>query len=122
MLLIEFSRRVLFLSIMKVKSVKSKKSVAKPNWAEDDLSDNVSNAVLPRKKKNKAKKVAASSEKTIKKVGGKSDKMKKKKAKKAATESSDDEDDGAPMDKLKEIDPEFYKVKNRNILTSKTKD
>lgn len=101
---------------MKVKSakldkiaVKPKKIIAKPNWEEDDVSGG--NKVLPEKlkKRKKTKKTEVSSENMVT-ISAKSKKIKKNKTKKSVTNSSDDEDYDAPIDKLKEIDPEFYKV------------
>lgn len=103
---------------MKVKSaksdrigVKSKKIIAKSNWAEDDVSE--AKKVLPEKlkKKKNIKKTEEFSEK-METVSAKSKRIKKKKTKKPVANSSDDEDLDAPIEKLKEIDPEFYKVMN----------
>lgn len=93
-----------------MKSVKPKKSAEKSNWAEDDLSDAANNEVLPQKKQKKVKKAAKLPEKAVK--SSKVPKTKKKGAKPQSSVSSDEEDYGASLDKLKEIDPEFYKVTN----------
>lgn len=99
---------------MKVKKVKSNKTAVKLNWAEDDLSDTANKKVTtPVKKK---KKTVESVEK-ISKVA-KVEKIKNK-AKKQSNEGSDDESHGASLDKLKEIDPEFYKVTRKNNKISK---
>lgn len=85
----------------------TKKTAAKPKWDEDEVSDSANNEVVPEKKKNKLKKVAKAAET---KKDGKAKKIKKK-SKKESDDSSDDENYGASLDKLKEIDPEFYKVR-----------
>lgn len=91
---------------MKVKSAKTKNSVAKSNWAEDELSVSGNTDASPVKKKKASKKISL--EKPAKAT--KKDKIKKKRAQKPSNESSDEEEYGASLDKLKEIDPEFYKV------------
>lgn len=92
---------------MKVKSAKTKNLVAKSNWAEDELSVSGNTDALPVKKKKASKKISL--EKPAK--AAKKEKVKKKRAQKPSSESSDEEEYGGAMsDKLKEIDPEFYKV------------
>ncbi|XP_031630532.1 nucleolar complex protein 2 homolog [Contarinia nasturtii] len=96
---------------MKTKKLNTKKVVAKPKWAEeDDVSDSANNEVLPEKKKKKLKKVIKTA-KTTKDT--KAEKVKKK-SKNQSNNSSDDENYGASLDKLKEIDPEFYKFLEQN--------
>lgn len=99
---------------MKVKKVQSKKVITKPNWAEDDLSNAANNDVEPPKKKEKVKKLKKV--KNASEKGGKvakAEKVKKKTKKQSSDDDgSDGEEYGASLDKLKEIDPEFYKVTN----------
>lgn len=90
---------------MKVDVVKTKKAGTKPKWAEDDVPDSDNNAVKLQKKKKVSTKI--SMDKPTKKVKG--EKLKMKAAKKEPKKTSNDEH-GASLDKLKEIDPEFYKV------------
>lgn len=84
---------------MKIKSVKKKGT--KANWAEDDLSE-TTNAEIAQPKKTKVSKVA---KKSVEKVN-----KKNKTSKKDGESSSDDENFDGSLNKLKEIDPEFYKV------------
>lgn len=92
---------------MKIKSGKKKNLVTKSNWAEDNVSESGNADVIPVKKKKKELK-KTSIEKPTK--PSKKDKVKKKVSKKQSKDSSDEEEYGAPVDKLKTIDPEFYKV------------
>lgn len=91
---------------MKIKSGKKKNLVTKSNWAEDNVSESGNADVIRVKKKKELKKTSI--EKPTK--PSKKDKVKKKVSKKQSKDSSDEEEYGAPVDKLKTIDPEFYKV------------
>lgn len=105
---------------MKMKKIQTKKIITKPDWAEDDLSNVANNDIVPLKKKEKVKKVKKiknASEKTGKVA--KTEKVKKKTKKQSSDDDgSDGEEYGASLDKLKEIDPEFYKVKNGHDLNN----
>lgn len=94
--------------MVKVKSYKTKMNVLKSNWAEDDLSIKTS-GLLESKKKKKLKKPAKHSEKLAAEIA-KNDHIKRKEVRKAAKDGTDDDDFKASLDKLKEIDPDFYKV------------
>lgn len=91
---------------MKIKSAKKKNLVTKSNWAEDNVSESGNADVIPVKKKKELKKTSI--EKPTK--PSKKDKVKKKVSKKQSKDSSDEDEYGASLDKLKTIDPEFYKV------------
>lgn len=92
---------------MKIKNVQLKKAISKPSWAEDDSSNSAANheALAQKKKKNLEKAFKIS--KTNKRAKGKTT---KKSEKRSGANSSDEEDYDASIDKLKKIDPEFYKV------------
>lgn len=85
----------------------TKKSAIKSNWDEDDISVTPNNVTVVKKKKsaNAMKDSTAAVRKTVK-----DGKITKKMSKKGAKKASDDDDFGASLNKLKEIDPEFYKV------------
>lgn len=91
----------------KGKSGKTKKNVVKKNWDEDDISVTHSDVLGGKKKKseNTMENFGAATKKNMK-----SGKVKKKMVRKGAKKTSDDDDFGASLNKLKEIDPEFYKV------------
>lgn len=90
----------------KSKGGKVKKNVVKSNWDEDDLSVAQNSVLVDKKKKSvNTMKDEGAARKTVK-----DGKIKKKLVKKGTKKSSDDNDFGASLDKLKEIDPEFYKV------------
>lgn len=114
---------------MKVKSVKVKKSVAKPSkaeWAEDSITDGADSIEeMPKvMKKNKKKKVGKeSNEMSTKSTIIKEKKIKKKKKKvvqpksdesEQSEQSETEEYNSESLDKLKEIDPEFYKYLEQN--------
>lgn len=85
---------------------KTKKKAIKSDWDEDDTSNTQSVVLVGKKKKSEnTMKELASTTKIVK-----DGKMKKKMAKKGTKKSSDVDDFGASLDKLKDIDPEFYKV------------
>lgn len=90
------------MKMKKTKKIQTDKEIVKSNWAEDDLS----NSAINETKKKKTKKIlfpkTRKSTETIK--------NEKKNTKEPFNESSDDEDHGALLNKLREIDPEFYKV------------
>lgn len=109
---------------MKVKSVKVKKLVAKPSkneWAEDSIADTADSIEeMPTVVKKKKKKVKESDETSIKSTVFKEKKIKKK-LKKVVQPKCDESDqseteeyNSASLDKLKEIDPEFYKYLEQN--------
>lgn len=83
----------------------TKKSAIKSNWDEDDISVTPNNVTVVKKKKsaNAMKDSTAAVKKSVK-----DGKITKKVSKKGAKKASDDF--GASLNKLKEIDPEFYKV------------
>lgn len=92
--------------MVKNKIIKTKKNVATSNWNEDDVS-NATNEVDKKKVKPKPNSKDAAV------IAGKMKKTKKEKKKnmsKGSKKGSDDENFGASLDKLKEIDPAFYKV------------
>lgn len=93
----------------KGKSDKNKKNIIKSNWDEDDISVIASEKLIDKKKKKKSgntlKHLAAADQKIAK-----DNKINKKMVKKGAKKGSDVDDFGVSLDKLKEIDPEFYKV------------
>lgn len=85
---------------------KTKKNAIKSEWDENDTSI-TQNAVLVGKKKKSVNTMKAFEAATKTVADGK---IKKKMAKKNTKKPSDVDDFGASLDKLKEIDPEFYKV------------
>lgn len=93
---------------MKVKTVKSKTNSKKSSWDEENISDTAGNV---DKKKKKSKNTTKLAESTPSKIA-KAVKMKRKLKTEAGAGSSDEEFD-ASLDKLKAIDPEFYKVRRK---------
>lgn len=88
---------------------KNKKNIPKSNWDEDDVSVATRNVLVDKKKK----KSGNANDNLVPAAGkiAKDKKIKKKLVNKGAKKSSNVDDDfGASLDKLKEIDPEFYKV------------
>lgn len=102
---------------MKVKRVKTKKNIIKSNWDEDDVSATTSNVLMDIKKsKNTTKHFETAAQKTSKTV-----KIKKKKIEQGVKNGSSNDEFGASLDKLKEIDPDFYKVMTKFcIVNNKT--
>lgn len=97
---------------MKVKSVKAKDKVAKPqsNWSVE--SQQKSTIIEPKPKKKKAEKVIEIVEKNIKKKKSKKKSMKPQDDVEEEEEEEDDFDNA--LDKLKTIDPDFYKFLEQN--------
>lgn len=93
---------------MKLKKIQTNKKSTNPNWAEDDLLESPDNISVSPEKKNRNSKKTKSSDAIMEKPKNlKTD----KKLKKSPKKGSGDENYGRSLDKLKEIDPEFYKVK-----------
>lgn len=88
--------------MVKVKKLGTKSSIVSSNWNEDDVSKTGKKAL--KKKKMKIKKTHSVN------VDKKISKNEAKNVEKAGDKYSKHDDFEASLDKLKEIDPEFYKV------------
>lgn len=96
---------------MKVKKIQTNKSGTTTNWADNDLSESEDHVnANPEKKKGKLKKT-----KSLDTVKGTTNSLKvDKKSKMSSKKGSGGEIYGRSLDQLKLIDPEFYKVKQKD--------